>query len=219
MDAAGPDTGVTPLDVVQLAIAVAKETLAVSPVKPVARVEDVVNQDTLVPLLMVSADAALLVPLAPVLQNVLHLVTLYALERTSVARPDTNATVTRLAIPNVASLLQQSHPRSPTRTPVVVRQRLSSHPLPLLEARRRQFSPQLPRPPGPLLPLRLRVVVATTTTLADLAVCRLPSHSLPTLSSLCSLVLVCSSTFPNRTSLLSLDRLMDPDPVITHPLT
>jgi len=48
MDAARPVTGVTPLDAVQMAITAVKETLVVHPVRPAARVEDVVNQDTLV---------------------------------------------------------------------------------------------------------------------------------------------------------------------------
>jgi hypothetical protein len=192
MAAVGLVLSATPPGVAGPVLPDARETPVARPVRPAAAVEDVVNQDTIVPRLMVKADAARTAGLAlvphhhhhlPLLRNAKLPVGFSALERTSAARPDTYASVTR-PIPPCA--VPRPRPR-PHLTPIL-RRRLTSHPLPrprlVVRDHRRPYS----------LPPRLRVPPHSfpPPTRMDLVLRHLLFRSWSTLSSPCSSVLGCS---------------------------
>jgi len=200
--AARPVSSVTLPDVAKPVSSVVVGTPVAHPVSPAAVVEDVVRQEPIVTWLMVNADAARPVQLAPV--TVLRaplLVTFPVLGKTSAARPDTSASVTlptSLCAVSRAPTLRRILQRILLRQ--TLRRRLLSHPRrlpphhqsrrrPLLELQRRYSLPQLlPGRPRP----RPRVVL-------DLRALRhLLFRSVSMLSSPCSLVLEYSSTSPKE---------------------
>lgn len=129
MDAARMVIGVIPPDAARSVTTAVKETLVARLARIAARVEDAVILGTIVLRSMVNLGAARTEAPAPTLVvvttvvtttpavNVPPMVTYLALEKTSAARLDTNATATPPTLPNVVPQPLLFHQLSPTPTP------------------------------------------------------------------------------------------------------
>jgi len=124
LDAAKLVLGVILLDAVRSVTTVAKETLVAPLVKNAAAAEDAVILGITVLRWAVNVDAARTEAPAPALVvatitlNAPQVVTYLALERTSAARPDTNATVTLPTLPNAQLPMFHQLSQTPTQIPM-----------------------------------------------------------------------------------------------------